>query len=701
MEPYRDGVGGKLKIVSEARRRIGFIILIVACLFVSGGTAVAQSTPSGTVGFSSQLNLNIGLLPKKDSITRENRARALSLISAAQRNIVQMRTRNQSVFTANANAARDQLFESARLNPWNPEVYTVLAELAQMTLPYDYSEPEKLARFALSLEPNGPGANRILARILVIRSELTSSLFNEQVAREAIIYLKKITEFDSRNAEAWALLSELYNRLGLPEERLKALEGWVASANPLDYGFYEALMGQGADLSPESASLSLAEAYLDRGMIREALERLNAVINNDPNDAEALELLQEALEISDSASAKSAVIILEQALFANPGNVALAVALSRVLYRNNRIAEGSRVLDKLIEESGRGSERELRLRIFQADLFSEVADYQRAIDILLGILGKDPGGISRDYENLESMVKQEVFRKLLLIEKATGRMEGIERLLSAYRWVFPATDSFSEEERVRVLIERGEFRDAGRELSTIRKRFPDKDFSVLESSILVRQGKPDEAIAVFNAAENRKPLQERRPEFTARITVASLLMDAGAGDRTVSFVENASQFARNDEERFVAKLVLASAQRRNGNLTRAVALVEEALLMSPENPMAMNNLGFMLLESGGDIERAIGLIRKAVRIDPRNSAYLDSLGLAYIKRGNPDLALEKLRRALVLNPVSVAILEHLGDAHLAKGEKGKAVEFWKRASMIAWDRLVKERLKGKIDNSAR
>jgi tetratricopeptide (TPR) repeat protein len=178
-------------------------------------------------------------------------------------------------------------------------------------------------------------------------------------------------------------------------------------------------------------------------------------------------------------------------------------------------------------------------------------------------------------------------------------------------------------------------------------------------------------------------------------------MDAGAGARAVSYVENASQFARNEEERFVAKLVLASAQKRNGNLTRAVALVEEALRMSPENPMAMNNLGFMLLESGGDTERAIGLIRKAVRIDPRNSAYLDSLGLAYIKKGNPDLALEKLRRALVLNPISVATLEHLGDAYLTKGEKGKAVEFWKRASMISWDRLVKERLKGKIDNSAR
>ena len=690
-----------MKTESLIRRRFLSAILLSFHLLFIGGSVDAQSIPSGTSGFTSQLNLNIETLPAKDSISRENRASALALISAAQRNIIQMQTRNQAVFTANANAARDQLLESARLDPRNPEVYTFLAELSQMIVPYDYSEPEKLARFSLSIDSKNAGANRILARILVIKSELTSSFFNEEVARQAITYLKRITEFDSRNAEAWALLSELYKRLNMPEERLRALEGWVASTNPLDDRFYEALMGQGADLSPESASLSLAEAYLDRGMVREALERLNAVINNDPNDAEALEILQEALEISDSASAKSAVVILEQALFANPGNVSLAVALSRVLYRNSRIAEGSKVLDRLIEESGRGSERDLRLRIFQADLFSEVGEYQRASEILIGILGKDPGGITKDYDNLESMVRQEVLRKLLLIEKAAGSFSGAERFLATYRWVFPATDSFPEEERVRILIEKGEFRDAGRELSTIKKRFPEKDFSLLETSILVRQGKPDEAIAVFNAAENRRPLPERKSEFTTRVNVASFLMDAGSGDRAVSSAENSAEFARSDEERFAAKLVLASALRRSGNLSRAVALLEDALSMSPENPMAMNNLGFMLLEAGGDTERAIGLIRKAVRIDPRNSAYLDSLGLAYIKKGNPDLALEKLRRALVLNPVSVATLEHLGDAYLAKGEKAKASEFWKRASFISWNRMVRDRLRMKIENAIR
>ncbi|MFN9960334.1 MAG: tetratricopeptide repeat protein, partial [bacterium] len=128
---------------------------------------------------------------------------------------------------------------------------------------------------------------------------------------------------------------------------------------------------------------------------------------------------------------------------------------------------------------------------------------------------------------------------------------------------------------------------------------------------------------------------------------------------------------------------------------------EESLLMSPDNPMAMNNLGFMLLEADREIDRATTLIRRAIRIDPRNSAYLDSLGLAYIRRGNPDLALEKLRRALALNPVSVAVLEHLGDAFMAKGDRVRSLEYWRRAVSVSWDKAVQGRLKSKIDKSGR
>jgi tetratricopeptide (TPR) repeat protein len=669
---------------------------LLLCVAVS-----AQSTPQRRDSISASLDLNKANLPQKSSIPREQRSRALALIASAQRSMMQMATRNQSVFSANANSARDQLLESVRLDPTNSEVYTALSDLSQLTTPYDYNDSERLARFALELNPESPGALRTVSRILVIRSEISSTLFNEQVAKEAIVYLQRITKIDPRNAEAWAFLSELFGRLAMPDDRIKALEGWVASASPIDDRFFVSVIGQGADLSPESASMALAEAYLDRGLVREALERLNAVINGDPNDSDALGLLQEALEIADSASAKNAVVILEQALFVNPENVTLAVALSRVLYRNGRIEEGSRVLDRLIAKSDPGSERELQLRIFKADLLSEVAEYDRATALLLEILGKDPGGVSRDYENFESMVRMEVFRKLIAIEKASGRFDQVPRLISNYRWVFPSTDSFPEEERVRVMVERGDFKGAARELATVKKRFNGKDFSGLEILILTRQGKANEAISVFSSAEDGKSERERRSDFASRMMVVSILIDSGARERSVSYAEKAFEAASSDEERTIAKLALASAHRRSGNLERAISIAEESLLMSPDNPMAMNNLGFMLLEADREIDRATTLIRRAIRIDPRNSAYLDSLGLAYIRRGNPDLALEKLRRALALNPVSVAVLEHLGDAFMAKGDRVRSLEYWRRAVSVSWDKAVQGRLKSKIDKSGR
>jgi tetratricopeptide (TPR) repeat protein len=688
----------KLRKVTLTR----FAVLSAFAVVCGMTTVVAQVGQQRRMApIADQLTLEIAKLPSKDSISREDRAKALGLLASAQRNFVQMRTRNQSVFLSNANSAREQLLESAKLDPTNAEVYTALADLAQIISPFDYADSEKLARFAIAIDPENQGANRTLSRILVVRSELSSMLFNEQIAKEAVVYLQKLTQFDRRNAEAWALLSEIYNRLGLADERLKALEGWVASAMPLDGRFFESVIGQGADLSPEAAALPLAEAYLDKGMVREALERLNAVINADPDDSDALALLQEALEIADSESARNAVVILEQALFVNPDNISLAVSLTRVLYRGGRASEGDRIIKRLIEEAPKGSERELQLRIFKADLLAEVGDYSRASAMFLELLGKDSGGIARDYESLDSLVRREIFRKLLLVEKAAGKFDSAEKFIASYRWVFPPTDSFPEEERLRILLERGKIRDAVRELATIKRRFPGKDFTSLETAILVRQGKANEAIAAFSASENAKPWQERRSEFFSRMNVVALLIDSGARERAISYAENAAEFAQTDDERILAKLALGAALRRAGSLDKAIELVEEALANSPGNAMAMNNLGYMLLEAERDIERATALIRRAVRVDPRNSAYLDSLGFAYVLKGDADLAIEKLRRALVINPVSVAVLEHLGDAYNIKRDTSRALEFWRRALTIAWDSNVQARLKMKIDKSSR
>lgn len=65
----------------------------------------------------------------------------------------------------------------------------------------------------------------------------------------------------------------------------------------------------------------------------------------------------------------------------------------------------------------------------------------------------------------------------------------------------------------------------------------------------------------------------------------------------------------------------------------AIAHLEKALRIDPENANAMNSLGYILAESSENLELAFSYCQKAAKKKPNNPAYLDSLALAYEKRG--------------------------------------------------------------------
>jgi tetratricopeptide (TPR) repeat protein len=100
----------------------------------------------------------------------------------------------------------------------------------------------------------------------------------------------------------------------------------------------------------------------------------------------------------------------------------------------------------------------------------------------------------------------------------------------------------------------------------------------------------------------------------------------------------------------------AYAQKNND---KALKMYEAALAIDPNNPTAINGLGFLLVESGKDVKRGLELCKKAVEKRPQNAAYLDSLGWAYYKTGELVEARQWLRRALDLAPRQKDISSHM------------------------------------------
>jgi tetratricopeptide (TPR) repeat protein len=104
---------------------------------------------------------------------------------------------------------------------------------------------------------------------------------------------------------------------------------------------------------------------------------------------------------------------------------------------------------------------------------------------------------------------------------------------------------------------------------------------------------------------------------------------------------------------------LAFVAYHQGNTSEAIAYLEKALELDPENANALNSLGFVLADQGIRLGRAINYCKRAVTKNPRNPAYLDSLAWCYFKGGRHNEARDLLERALKLGPKIPEIREHL------------------------------------------
>lgn len=87
-----------------------------------------------------------------------------------------------------------------------------------------------------------------------------------------------------------------------------------------------------------------------------------------------------------------------------------------------------------------------------------------------------------------------------------------------------------------------------------------------------------------------------------------------------------------------------------GQIDEAVALYQDALYYSPDNPLIMNNLAWCLARNGKDLERAEQLAQQAVTRQPDRAEYWDTLGMVQQMAGKADQAALSYGRALKLNP---------------------------------------------------
>jgi tetratricopeptide (TPR) repeat protein len=149
-------------------------------------------------------------------------------------------------------------------------------------------------------------------------------------------------------------------------------------------------------------------------------------------------------------------------------------------------------------------------------------------------------------------------------------------------------------------------------------------------------------------------------------------------------VEKAEALAKTDRDKMAVWFAHGSVLERAKKYDEAEAKFEQVLKLDPDNPGALNYLGYMLADLNRRLDDAHDMIQKALDTDPDNGAYLDSLGWVYYRQERFDLAERFLVRSLEQFKRDPVVHSHLGDVYHKLGRNAQAQQHWQR-SLEEWE----------------
>jgi Flp pilus assembly protein TadD len=337
-----------------------------------------------------------------------------------------------------------------------------------------------------------------------------------------------------------------------------------------------------------------------------------------------------------------------------------------------------------------------------------MAAYEAAL-IARGI--EAPATLSNDDREFVTDVFERMIQKL----KTENRIQEVKAVIERARKVLGKDDLFADRQLISLLRETGNRAEALAAVRAIRLKLPnDYGFIRLEATLLTETGKVDEAVAsirkLIDAPASQPPAMPnlgsgnesvaiavpQSDAFSNYLFISNLYSQANRGKEAAEAANQAYAVARGAERKQIARLTLATAQQHSGDFKGAETTLRELLKETPGNPIAMNNLGYFLLERDERIDEAFGLIEQAVKIDPTNPSYLDSLGWAYFKQGKFVEAEKSLKEALRFDSSSGTIHEHLGDVYQKQARMDLAKGSWTRAASLFADAADVARVKKKL-----
>ena len=180
-----------------------------------------------------------------------------------------------------------------------------------------------------------------------------------------------------------------------------------------------------------------------------------------------------------------------------------------------------------------------------------------------------------------------------------------------------------------------------------------------------------EALTLFDDYAAEHP----EAELDLAVAKAHVLADHGEAEAGLELL--AAELERHPQHptiQYDRAVILDQA----GRVHESVDALEQLLAQRPDDPSLENALGYTLADHSLELPRAESLIRRALTVMPDNPAALDSLGWVHFRRGEARRAADTLERAYAIDH-DAEIAAHWGEALWVSGAQGEARRVWAAA----------------------
>ncbi len=383
---------------------------------------------------------------------------------------------------------------------------------------------------------------------------------------------------------------------------------------------------------------TVGRMYLAADDKARALEAAGNALGQDPGDDGAAML---ALQLLENA-VPEAEALLPRYLAGKP-LPEVRMAYARVLLESQRLADAQAQVDAVTREQPDNAQAWLIRASLQLQA-GELDQAEAALQRCTQLLEQDPATEQR----------QRALTQIYLMQSQIAEKRG--DLAQAQAWLARIDDA--------------------EQLLAVQSR---------HASLLVRQGRLDEARALIRAIPEKGP-DDARLKLQAEV---QLLREAGRYQQAYELQGKVVALAPQDNELVYDQAMLADKAGRPAEMER---LLRAIIARQPDHHHALNALGFSLADRGVRLQEAKALIVKALEYAPDDPFITDSLGWVEFRLGNRKEALDILERAFRTRP-DAEIAAHIGEVLWSLGQRDRALAVWREGLRINKDNDV---LKGTL-----